>query len=105
MSPEEFDEIIIASNKFYGRRNRQNKVIEECGELIQGIAKFQAINPQPNTKEDIDMIDHICQEIADVEIVLASYKKYLPTNVLEKFKDQKITRLKLRLSENIISSK
>lgn len=51
--------------EIYGADHQQDKVIEECSELIQAICKY---------KECLDHVENIVDEIADVEIMLNQLK-------------------------------
>ncbi len=91
LSPKEQEEIILASNEYFGFKNRLKKTNEECAELIQAICKYQI------SKKSADL-DHICDEVADVEIIISALKKFLPTDRLEFYRQRKLERLKRRIS-------
>lgn len=94
----EFEDIIIKSNAYFGIDNRLNKTMEECAEVIQAIAKFKSLNPEPGTEKHNQLIEHICEEISDVEIVIECLKKYLPKRTLDRQKSKKIKRLERRIN-------
>lgn len=63
----------------------EDKVIEECSELIQAICKAKAFghySSHPNRPERTNLRD-IADEISDVENALARYKYYLSTATLK----------------------
>jgi hypothetical protein len=99
------EEIIIKSNKFYGFENRKFKTIEECSELIKAIVKLQVFDseslPLTEFREEQreKLIESICDEISDVEIVINSIKKFLPAGTLNKYKKFKLQRLLERISK------
>ena len=84
-------EIYEQAVKHYGKLNQTIKAMEECGELIQALARWAAGEP---------MIGNVCEEIADVEIMLEQIKiilgdKYEEYLVLKKA--EKLGKLAERL--------
>lgn len=86
----------------FGANNRMLQTIEEMGELIQAICKYQRIETGDRTcnKQQFDVSYNIAEEIADVEICLEQLK-YLMYNshLVDIIKAQKIKRTKERLNE------
>jgi len=103
---EQYEQIIDEANAFYGLENRKIKVIEECSELIKEVAKLQLLDSNTDkvflgrtetNKKRQEIINKICDEISDVQIVIDSFKKFLPENLLDKYKSEKILRLQERI--------
>ena len=81
------DEIIIlrkAINTF-GGNNQIIKTIEELGELETALARYFDRNKADN--------DNICEEIADVEIMLEQLKMIFDSKTIKRYKEIKLNRL------------
>lgn len=84
MKKEERDILIKVINKF-GKNNQIIKSIEELGELITALArKF--------TKQEL-VNNNICEEIADVEIMLEQLKIIFDRETIEHYKSMKLNKL------------
>ena len=76
-------EIYEQAVKHYGKLNQIVKAMEECGELIRALARWAEGEP---------VIGNVCEEIADVEIMLEQvkiilgdkYEEYLTLKKAEK---------------------
>lgn len=71
-----------------GKNFQLDLLIEECSELIHSISKF---------KRDVSVItiSNICEEIADVEIMLSTVKLCLNKDkLIDLIKDKKFRRLR-----------
>ena len=87
--------ILKSAIKHYGAIEQQNKAIEEMAELTQAILKTRSGN---------DVLDHVIEEIADVEIMLEQLKMIYANDIgdsfserLEQVKQMKVRRLFSRL--------
>lgn len=81
------DEMIIlrkAINTF-GENHQIIKTIEELGELETALARYFDENKSDN--------DNICEEIADVEIMLEQLKMIFDNKMINKYKKMKLNRL------------
>lgn len=76
----------------YGRAHQVTKAIEECAELIQVLAKH---GPVTITVEDLQ---HITEEIADVEIMIEQLKLIYNTDTTL-IKQKKIARILNRMNQ------
>lgn len=88
----EYD-IYRAAVQEYGANHQIHKAAEELGELIQALMRY--INGEP-------VVGNVCEEIADVEIMLEQVKIILGERYeqyLELKKAEKIGKLAERLSE------
>ena len=87
--------------KRWGAQAQTIKLVEECGELIQAVAKWQ------NARTDLNrqaMALNCIEEIADVEIMIEQFKKILQPDCGKSIKDmvydrrqEKLIRLRERL--------
>lgn len=78
----------------FGREPQMRMVQEECAELIQAINKYIR-------KGNGEGSSNLCEEIADVEIMIAQLRIMLNADaVIDGIKESKIERLKNRLNEN-----
>ena len=80
--------------------------MEECGELIQALAKSMRPSREDNIQTHAYDLANIAEEIADVELCISQMKIAIPDIVadIEQIKTEKIDRLKSRVlinSENI----
>lgn len=84
------EEIYIEAIEFYGLEKQQDKWHEEAGELMQAINKYK-LNPTPEN------LDHVYEEIIDVEIITGQLKSTIPKDRKEYWFGFKIDRLQLRI--------
>lgn len=77
----------------YGVQNQMVKCMEECGELIQALAR----NLSGEHNEE-----NVAEELADVEIMIAQMRLIFGGSVgydVDRIKAQKLARLKMRMEE------
>lgn len=74
----------------YGSRDQMLKCIEEMGELSRALAR--ALNPNEETDQA-----NICEEIADVSIVLDQLYMHFGKEYIMRLKLSKLKRLKERM--------
>lgn len=83
MNLDKFRGICIDAVKYFGAEPQKRQTIEECSELIQAICK------------DMRGKDHnVEEEIADVMIMLEQLTHIYDNNEIEKFREEKINKLK-----------
>ncbi|MFW6015389.1 MAG: hypothetical protein ACOCRK_03065 [bacterium] len=78
--------------KRWGIASQFGMTVEEIGELLQAINKYRRGLP--------DSYDNICEEIADVEIMLETLKEYFSKVKIESYKKKKLKKLKRMLKDN-----
>lgn len=83
-------ELYKAAFKKYGVINQIEMMIEECSELIQAIQKAKRSNTIENN-------NHICEEIADVEIMIEQMRGIYSSEEINKCKTEKLERLEDRI--------
>ena len=95
LSSAEKEKVLCRAIKEYGNRNQIIKLAEEMSELTQALCKFIS------SPENPDITNNVYEEIADVEIMLQQFKLMYPRSVdkIQNWKNTKIERLALRLSE------
>lgn len=86
----------------FGKMNRCTQTIEECSELTKELCKYQRLTNKDKTCSStmIQTLEHIAEEIADVEICTCQLKHLfdIKGKVVE-IKGQKILRTEQRLKE------
>jgi len=83
-----------AINK-WGKEIQIEIAIEEMAELIKALQKIKRSSGQ--TTEWMSLIHNVCEEIADVEIMIEQLKIIYPYSIIMDFKTAKLERLKERL--------
>lgn len=79
----------------YGVENQIIKTVEELSELSQALCKFLS---KSKTESDRFIVGNICEEIADVEIMLEQCKiMFQCDKEVSAWKNKKIERLERRL--------
>lgn len=87
-------EVLKKAIETYGKGPQTLKCIEESGELLQAIAKYQFSNGTENERE---ALDHLQEEIADCCIMLEQMKMMYG----EKEIDEKIIEKANRLADRL----
>ena len=78
---------------YYGYKRQINKAIEECGELIQRLAKYNGLLMGDASVDKTEAIINITDEIADVFICIKQIAYLLKIeDPVKGFIDYKITR-------------
>lgn len=74
---------------------KANQASEECGELVQALAKLRRLVDRDPTLADspADVVNSLVEELADVELVTADLVRLLKVRAaVETIKDYKIRR-------------
>lgn len=88
-------EALKANIEKHGAEKELIVAMEECAELIQAISKVLR-----NGLDDAISLDHLAEEMADVEIVLAELKLIFDNESdIEGWKRLKLTRLRLHIDD------
>lgn len=91
----QMEKVYIKAIETYGEEAQINMVFEEMAELQKELCKYLR---KKDTRNKIDLIPSIAEEIADVEIMLDQMKLLFEIeSAVEKFKTMKVDRLKERL--------
>lgn len=103
--PESFSHnILLRAIKKYGLKSQMTKTVEELSELSQALCKALIRLDDPEkasgfTCADLDSIDNIFEEMADVEIMLSQCRIMFRCDTeVNGWTDKKIQRLSERLS-------
>ena len=86
----------------FGKMNRCTQTIEECAELTKELCKYQRLTNKDKTCNStmIQTLEHIAEEIADVEICTCQLKHLFDIkNKVDGIKEQKLLRTEQRLNE------
>lgn len=86
ISNEKAEIICQKAIRTFGGNNQIIKASEECAELIQALSKHL-------TRQKPDM-ENICEEIADVEIMIMQLRHLFPDYKIDEWKEKKLKRLK-----------
>ena len=87
MTVEKKYEIARAAVEKYGRVNQVLKAIEELAELQRALARDLPLD----APEEAEV--NVCEEIADVEIMLSQLWMFYDTAEIQEWKDSKLERL------------
>lgn len=88
--------------RIFGKMNRCTQTIEECAELTKELCKYQRLTNKDKTCSStmIQTLEHIAEEIADVEICTCQLKHLFDIkNKVDEIKEQKLLRTEQRLKE------
>ena len=96
-------EILMTAVDTWGINMQKIICMEECGELIQALAKSMRPSREDNLQTRAFDLGNIAEEIADVELCLAQMKIAMPDIVadIEQIKTEKINRLKSRILKSV----
>lgn len=81
--------------KIWGFKAQLLLAIEEMSELTKELCKY--VNRQDGNS------DKICEEVADVEIMIEQLRECFDSQIINKFKKEKLERLKSRISKGIMA--
>lgn len=84
------DAICYTALEHYGVHSQIVKCMEECGELIQALARN--LSGEKN-------IENVVEELADVEIMLKQMRIAFGRSSVDRVRAQKLARLKMRMEE------
>lgn len=81
--------------ELYGAEAQMNAFVEELGEVLQAQNKVRR-KDTPETRE------HFAEEIVDVELLLAQMKLLVNPEHLERWKAEKLERIRTRVSKHLL---
>jgi NTP pyrophosphatase (non-canonical NTP hydrolase) len=84
------DAIVYTALEHYGVQHQIVKCMEECGELIQALARNMCGE---------HYAENVAEELADVEIMLMQMRIAFGRHKVDRIKAQKLARLKMRMEE------
>ena len=84
----------------YGAENQLKKLCEECAELVQAAIKFD-IATSKNGKQNIETYSHLCEELADVMIMIEQVRLTVSENAVNSFINEKIERQMRRIESEV----
>lgn len=86
-------ELLNSAIQYFGVDCQIDKMMEECGELIQAICKMR------QDVDSLDKWDHVAEEVADVQIMVNQMKLILGEKNVGKYENEKLVRLQKRIRE------
>ena len=101
------EDILKSAINRWGLNMQKIICMEECGELIQALAKSMRPSREENLETRAFDLRNIAEEIADVELCISQMKVGMPNIVadIEQIKIKKIDRLKSRILKSYIDNK
>lgn len=88
----------------YGLAKQSRQLAEECGELIQATSKYMRFQETSYAStNDWKYLENVCEEIADVEVMLEQikYLLHINPNAIEEIKKNKIARQLERIKKEV----
>ena len=74
----------------FGLKHQLRKLAEECSELAAAAIRLAE-------RETGDLVDHLCEEVADVEIVIDGMRQHFGDALIDRYRASKLQRLASRL--------
>lgn len=95
------EEVLQKAIDTYGRIPQMDMCVEEMAELIKAINKYKrAYFDVAETAMPTDIYDNVCEEIADVKIMIKQMEMMFGESNVEEEVDCKMNRLAERLGMN-----
>ena len=85
MTREKQRAICFKAVRTFGEYSESIKAMEECGELIHALSR-KVLDQDPD-------IDNICEEVADLEILMDQMRVIFGDAFIDKWKEKKLKRL------------
>ena len=85
ISKEKQREICKKAVRTFGENAQCIKAMEECGEMVHALAR-KVLDQDPD-------LDNICEEIADVEILMEQMRVVFGDAFIDKWKQNKLEKL------------
>ena len=85
MAREKQREICKKAVRTFGEYSQCIKAMEECGELIHALSR-KVLDQDPN-------LDNICEEVADLEILMDQMRVIFGDAFIDKWKEKKSKKL------------
>lgn len=87
--------------KTFGESSQITKAIEEMAELMQALCKRNAVrgNDKASLELKAKLLDNICEETADVMIMMEQIAIMAGKGKVEEWKENKLQRLQKRINE------
>ncbi len=89
---KENDDLYKKAIELWGEEAQLEMIVEECAELIHAIQKLKR-----NDGDRLPKLEKVHEEIADVRIVLEQAYYFFSRKTIDKFYNQKLTRLAHRV--------
>lgn len=81
----------------YGEKAQRRILIEECAELVQAVTKLE--RAETAGKFGMEERSHLCEELADVMIMVEQIASCYSWNLISAYIDKKLERQMKRIEE------
>ena len=88
---KELEQVYEKISKTWGIDSQMNMMSEEIGELLQAMNKYRRAQNK-SEEEKAKAYDHLCEEIADVENMINQFRYIFDSDLIDKYKEQKLRR-------------
>ena len=82
----------------WGYDSQIDMMIEEMSELTKALLKLKRNSKKPK-KEQVKFYNHVCEEIADVNLMIKQMKYIFSSDMINKYEKEKLERLQDRLDD------
>ncbi len=82
----------------WGGSSQMEMLIEECSEVIQATQKLKRAFYSKDSNRIKDSEEHMCEELADLAIMLEQMYFIFDRDMIDKFKSEKLIRLENRIN-------
>lgn len=86
-------DLLLGAIRKWGRELQIEMAIEECSELIHALQKLK--RDGTNTEK----YNHVCEEVADVDIMIQQLKFIFSYQMIEEYRIIKLERLEKRIAD------
>jgi len=94
---DEVESILKSAVDTFGEESQCQMLVEECSEVIQAVCKyFRKYRPSNKAEKEYE---NLCEEIADLEIVISQMKYIFNEDKINAYRDKKLARLKQRIED------
>jgi NTP pyrophosphatase (non-canonical NTP hydrolase) len=83
----------------WGVESQLNMVIEEVGELLQAISKFNRAKDK-DIETQVEAYRHLCEEIADVINMTNQMREMFDSELIDKYIKEKLERISKKLDDD-----
>ncbi len=93
------NEIFKKAIEKWGVESQSEMIIEECAEVIMAFQKLKRAYYSMNNEVIQKTTNNVCEELADLSIMLDQMKLIFDNSKIEKIRIEKISRLKERIEK------
>jgi hypothetical protein len=93
-------EFLVRIVNAWGEDKQIDMMIEEMSELTQALLKLRRAKAKKDEELVFKMVDHVCEEIVDVSLMLEQMDVIFPTLPLIKWREYKIKKIEEKLKKH-----